>query len=516
MIASSDQQGVSFDFAACALAVCDPDGSIREANALMGMWTGREAAELAGTAFARILTPASAMLFELQLRPRLALGQRIDGALVSMLAGHATPRPTVLNAVRRDDGGFDVALVCVSEREAFEESLRRAHADAEAARIQLAETAEALRASEALVRAQFAATPLPTLVWRRDEKRHFILDSHNAIANQLTDAALPLDALDAELAFGDVPGLTDRMHAVLERAEVQELELNEAPRRLGASRCLVLTLGALPPDRIVMHVRDVTRERAMEAQQRHGFKMQALGELVAGIAHEFNNVLSVITGNLELMRAELDSLGPNGHQLREDADTVQDATRRAVSLVAQLLAFGGRQPVTRALLDVNDLLLGSERLLKPVLGSTIDWQLQLTESPALVFADRDQLMQVITNLVINARDAVHTHAPGGTITIRTSWQELPDPQVVVSQPLQPGCYVRIAVQDTGAGMSEEVRGRAFEPFFTTKPVGQGTGLGLSTIYGIVRDLGGVAEIESTPEVGTTVWLLLPSARPTPD
>jgi signal transduction histidine kinase len=514
MIAATIPPGAVFESSACALAVCNPDGTIRQANSLMSTWTGRAAGDLSGTSFARILAPPSALLFELQLRPRIALGQRIDGALVSVLAPDFAPRPTVLNAVQRDDGGFDVALVCVSEREAFEESLRRAHADTEAARAQLADTARALRDSEALVRAQFAATPLPTLVWRRDATRQFVLDSHNAVANQLSDAPLPVGTLDAAQAFGHATALTEVMHAALDRSEVRELELEEAPRPLGTARCLVLTLGPLPPDRVVMHARDVTRERAVEAQQRHGFKMQALGQLVAGIAHEFNNVLSVIAGNLELMRAELEDIVPSGHQLREDVDTVQDATRRAVGLVSQLLAFGGRQPVTCGVHDMNELLRASERLLRPVLGRTILWQLQLTETPTLVHADRDQLMQVITNLAINARDAVHARASGGTITISTTWQELPDDRLVLSRALQPGRYVRVAVQDTGTGMSEEVRTRAFEPFFTTKAVGHGTGLGLSTIYGIVRDLGGVAEIDSTANVGTTVWLLLPSAPPT--
>lgn len=516
MIATTQARGASFDSAACALAICDPDGSIREANALLATWTGHEASELTGVAFARLLAPPSALLFELQLRPRLALGQRIDGALVSVVAPHVAPISTVMNAARRDDGGFDVALVSVREREAFEESLRRAHAETETARAALADTARALRESEALVRAQFAATPLPTLVWRRDARGRFLLDSHNAVATELFAAPPTVGAFDVAFAFGDATTLPVAMQVALERGEVQELELEPAARPGGAARCLVITLGPLLPDRIVMHVRDVTRERAIEAQQRHGFKMQALGQLVAGIAHEFNNVLSVISGNLELMRGELEELGPSGHQIREDADTIQDATRRAVGLVAQLLAFGGRQPVIPGRLDLHDLLRSSERLLRPVVGRTIEWRLQLEDAPAWVRADRDELMQVITNLVINARDAVHAHAAGGTITITTAWEELPNTRLVLSQPLAPGRYLRLAVQDTGVGMTDEVRSRAFEPFFTTKPVGQGTGLGLSTIYGIVRELGGVAEIDSTPGQGTTVWVLLPDASATDD
>ncbi len=516
MIATTRQLDSSFESSACALVLCDPDGTIRDANPLLSHWTGKDRDDLNGLPFARLLAPSSALLFELQLRPRLALGQRIDGALVTVVA-HGTPSiSAVLSAVQRDDGAFDLALMSVREREAFEESLRRAHAETETARAALANTARALRESEALVRAQFAATPLPTLVWRRDAAGHFLLDSHNAIAAQLFSEPPGIGGLDAALAFGAATAPIEAMHEAITTRDVIELELEEAPRSIGTARCLVITLGPLPPDRVVMHVRDVTRERAIEAQQRHGFKMQALGQLVAGIAHEFNNVLSVISGNLELMRGELDELVPPGHQIREDADTIQDATRRAVGLVSQLLAFGGRQPVAPRRLDLHELLKASERLLRPVVGRTITWQLQLDDAPAWVRADRDQLMQVITNLVINARDAVHEHAAGGTITIRTGWEQLPDPKLKLSQVLAPGRYLRVSVQDTGIGMSDEVRSRAFEPFFTTKPVGHGTGLGLSTIYGIVRELGGVAEIDSASGNGTTVWLLLPDASASAD
>lgn len=516
MISTTRQLDPSFESSACALVLCDPDGTIREANPLLSLWTGKNREDLSGIPFARLLTPASALLFELQLRPRLALGQRIDGALVTVVATSPPAVSAVLSAVQRDDGGFDLALQSVREREAFEASLRRAHAETEAARAALADTARALRESEALVRAQFTATPLPTLVWRRDAHDQFLLDSHNAVAAHLFDTPPAIGSLDASLVFGASAVPLQAMQDAITRGTVVEVELDDAPRTLGAARSLVLTVGPLPPDRVVMHVRDVTRERAIEAQQRHGFKMQALGQLVAGIAHEFNNVLSVISGNLELMRGELETLVPAGHQVREDADTIQDATRRAVGLVAQLLAFGGRQPVACGRLDLHELLRASERLLRPVLGRTIAWELQLDVAPAWVRADRDQLLQVITNLVINARDAVLERAAGGTITIHTGWVHVPDPQLVLSEALAPGRYLRVAVQDTGIGMSDEVRSRAFEPFFTTKPVGHGTGLGLSTIYGIVRELGGVVEIDSTPGSGTTVWMLLPDASDAAD
>ncbi len=496
-----------FETAACALAVCDGNGAIRQANPLLGEWTGHDASALVGTTFTRLLSPPSALLFEMQLRPRLVLGQRIDGALVTLRSTVREPVPVVLNAVQHDDGDFHLALVSVSEREAYEESLRRAHAEAEAARAELADTARALRESDALVRAQFAATPLPTFVWRRSAHGAFVLEDRNAIGADLLDDDASGIALHADRAFGADDAPLTALHTALTEQRVVECELAASARLIGGDRVLLLTLGPLPPDRVVMHVRDVTHEREAEARRRHGFKMQALGELVAGIAHEFNNVLAVISGNLELMAAEITETVPGSATLHDDLAAVQDASRRATALVAQLLAFGGRRAGTSGRVDVNELLTASERLLRPVIGRAIEWHLELGNDVPAVQADADQLTQVVTNLVINARDAVRERGgPGGAITLSSACVTCTEP----GPDRRPGRYVSIAVRDTGTGMSEDVRQRAFEPFFTTKGAGNGTGLGLSTIYGIVRELGGCVEIDSTLGEGTCVRVLLPA------
>ncbi len=508
MIAAERRFSPSADNTVCAVAVCDPNGTIQFANQQMGRWLNCEPASLRSVTFTRILAPASALLFEMHLRPRLALGQRIEGAFLTLQDANGTRTPTVINAAQHADGVMDIALVSVREREAYEESLRRAHVEAEASRAALADSARALRESEALVRLQFSALPFPTYVWRRDTRGQFQLEGCNAAAQELAGLESLQSALHATSALGNDADAIAAMHRALREDQAINVELLPAERVIGSACTLQLTLGPLAPDRVIMHARDVTREREIEAQQRHGMKMQSLGQMVAGIAHEFNNVLAVIQGNLELMSGDVKQALPQRTDIADDLDTVQNATRRAVELVSQLLVFSGRRPSERGPVAVNQSVQEAARLLRPVLGRAITLTTALEASVDVVHADSDELTQVITNLVINARDAVTNRAPAeiciSTANVTVGVTE--DAEGVTA-----GAYIRLEVRDNGIGMTPEVRERALEPFFTTKDAGHGTGLGLSMIYGVVRELGGAVRIDSEPGCGTAVSLLLPVA-----
>jgi PAS domain S-box-containing protein len=238
-------------------------------------------------------------------------------------------------------------------------------------------------------------------------------------------------------------------------------------------------------------VRDTTARRALEDQLRHAQKMEAVGRLAGGVAHDFNNLLTVINGYTDVL---LDGVGADA-PAHADLAMIRDAGERAAALTAQLLAFSRRTIIAPKLLDLNVVVERLVKLCKRLIGEHIVLTTQLEPGLALIMADVGQIEQVIMNLVVNARDAMPR---GGALTITTCNTRTPA-----------GGYVRLAVADTGEGMTDEVRARVFEPFFTTKPQGQGSGLGLATAYGIVEQANGQIIVESAPGRGSAFTVLLP-------
>ena len=249
--------------------------------------------------------------------------------------------------------------------------------------------------------------------------------------------------------------------------------------------------------------RDLTEKRAVEEQLRQAQKMEAVGQLTGGIAHDFNNLLTVINGNIELAERSLHS-DPAKAQ-RAIANAMQGA-ERAASLTQRLLAFSRRQPLSPKPLHLDRVVAGLSDLLKRALGELI--QLETAGDPHLwaVEADPNQIESALLNLAVNARDAM---ADGGKLTIETANAHLDGAYVATHAYVAPGDYVMIAVSDTGTGMPPQVLSRIFEPFFTTKEIGRGTGLGLSQVYGFVKQSGGHVEVLSEPGQGTTVRIYLP-------
>src|SRR3989454_121056 len=238
--------------------------------------------------------------------------------------------------------------------------------------------------------------------------------------------------------------------------------------------------------------------RRLEQQLLASQRLEAVGRLAGGVAHDFNNVLTAVLGSTELMILDT----PPGAANREELEIIREAATHAQDLIRQLLAFSSRQALKPVVLDVNHLVKNVGKMLRRLIGENIE----LTTEPApdvdSVCADPGQLEQVLVNLVVNARDAM---PQGGRLTIATANLAVTEGAV----PVPPGRYVVLRVTDTGTGMDAATVERAFEPFFTTKPRGKGSGLGLATVYGIVRQSGGHVEVESVPGAGTTFRIYLP-------
>lgn len=247
-------------------------------------------------------------------------------------------------------------------------------------------------------------------------------------------------------------------------------------------------------------IQDVTEQRRLEEQLRQGQKMEAIGRLAGGVAHDFNNLLTSILSHSELLLGQL----PDG-SAREDVETIRQTAERGAALTRQLLAFSRMQRVEPRLVDLNAVVLEAQRLLRRALGDPITLEISLSTIGS-VLADPGQLGQVLVNLALNARDAM---PDGGTLTIATHETRVNESLAAQHSGLPPGVYVTLTVADTGVGIPTEDQARIFEPFFTTKPTGQGTGLGLATVYGLVKQWGGYTAVESAPGSGTAFTIYLP-------
>ncbi|MBK8004510.1 MAG: response regulator [Gemmatimonadetes bacterium] len=303
------------------------------------------------------------------------------------------------------------------------------------------------------------------------------------------------------------PGRRDELRGLIARAgHVENAEVQYC-RADGTPFWGLLNATALygPAGEVLYYdgaVSDITARRALEEQLRQAQKMEAVGKLAGGVAHDFNNLLTAITGYADEIRTGL----PASHALRGDAEEVLAAAERAASLTRQLLAFSRQQVLQPSVLDLRTVVSEAGGMLRRLIGEDIGFETTFGPGAAWVRVDRGQLEQVILNLVVNARDAM---PGGGVLQIATGLRVLGEAEATAQVDLAPGPYVTFTVRDSGVGMSAEVRQRAFEPFFTTKGPGKGTGLGLATVYGIVRQSGGAVALESAEGRGTTVTILFP-------
>ncbi|MFH1935427.1 MAG: PAS domain S-box protein [Pseudomonadota bacterium] len=250
-------------------------------------------------------------------------------------------------------------------------------------------------------------------------------------------------------------------------------------------------------------IRDITERKRMETQLQHTQKMEAVGTLAGGMAHEFNNLMTAVLSYSSFLLTDLGEDDP----MRKDVEEIKSAGKRASSLVKHLLAFSRKQVLQPKPLDINSVLTDKEEMLGHLIGEDVELEMVLEQDLDKVKADQSQVEQVILNLTINARDAMPL---GGKLTIETANVEIDEFYVSThGDELKPGPYVMLAMSDTGMGMDKETQSQIFEPFFTTKDMGEGTGLGLSAVYGIVKQSGGDIRVYSEPEKGTIFKIYLP-------
>ena len=357
--------------------------------------------------------------------------------------------------------------------------------------------------------------------WEYDPQQDRIAWSGSALEIMGHDVA---SASHSGAAF--LASLSQETRIVVRTAVEQALEGKEARAEYrtvstdGSERWLYGT-GELQRDarghalRVVGILADITDRRKLEEQLLHSQKMEAVGTLAGGIAHDFNNLLTAILGFAQLAQQQAQTLAddPSAEtlvrdigELRTDLDELMKAGERASLLTAQLLTFSRRQVVNLRDVDANAVLQDVERMLRRLIGERITLSTGLADEALPVRVDQGQIAQVIVNLVVNARDALPA---GGNIRVQSQRVSLSQPADAPLAGLPVGEWVMLTVSDDGVGMSPDVVSRAFEPFFTTKPVGEGTGLGLSTVYGIIAQGGGRVFIESVPGSGTTVRVVLP-------
>jgi two-component system cell cycle sensor histidine kinase/response regulator CckA len=336
-------------------------------------------------------------------------------------------------------------------------------------------------------------------------------------------AALQAGHIDLILADYSIPGFDGMSALALARQHAPEVPFLFVSATIGEELAidamhqgatdyvLKQRLGRLVPSvQRALRERDDRHERKRaeealvqsEKQFRQAQKMEAVGRLAGGIAHDFNNLLTVIMGYSYVLSAEL---GRN-HTLHGKIEETQKACERAVMLVRQLLAFSRKQPVEPKVLVLNQVVANLEGMLQRLIGSDIHLLIALDPADCYVRADQGQLEQVLMNLVVNARDAM---VNGGTLTIETAPAELTRSPIYHVEPLLPGPYVRLSVRDTGIGMDRETQSHIFEPFFTTKEEGKGSGLGLSTVFGIITQSGGGIDVTSRVGQGTRFDIFFP-------
>jgi two-component system, cell cycle sensor histidine kinase and response regulator CckA len=369
-------------------------------------------------------------------------------------------------------------------------------------------TASALRNSEERYRALFAHNPMPMWVFDSETLRFLAVNGAAVIAYGYSEAELlamtiadirPAEDSNAlDLALADVPPGASKNTVRHRRKDGSVLDVDITSHGVSFNS---------RPGRLVL-ANDITEKRRLEQQLRQSQKMDAIGRLAGGVAHDFNNVLNVIMGYSEIIARRL----PAGDALRPKVAEILKAVDRASGLTHQLLAFSRKQILQPRLMDLNVVVADMDNMLRRLIGENIDVRTRLAESLSATLADPGQIEQVIMNLAVNARDAM---PDGGTLVIETRDVELDELYTRAHPGALAGRYTVLSVGDTGCGMDTETQSRVFEPFFTTKEEGKGTGLGLATVYGIVEQSGGRIEVDSVLGHGTTFKIYFPRAEGRP-
>ena len=312
----------------------------------------------------------------------------------------------------------------------------------------------------------------------------------------------------AELFLWEKPDLADAWFERLHRQESVREEAANLRNQSGQVREVLVSLAPVAmggEPHVLLLAQDVSERAALERQLRQAQKMEAVGQLAAGVAHDFNNILTVIQGHTGLLQQNLPDSDPKADSLHQ----IIKSSARASALIRQLLMFSRKQVMQFRHQNLNETLRSAITMLERLVGSHVQIELRPQEAIPAINADTSMLEQIVMNLAVNAHDAMPN---GGRITISTTVDSIQRGPTAMDPEERDGQFVCMAFSDSGTGMDAEVLGKIFEPFFTTKAVGKGTGLGLSTVFGIVRQHQGWLEVESTPNVGTTFRAYFPASQ----
>jgi PAS domain S-box-containing protein len=416
--------------------------------------------------------------------------------------GSEFPVEISLSPVQTGEGMLVLSAIRdISDRKKIEEQLRRAHEElGRKTERQLWDYRERMAAivdssQDAIIGKDLQGT---IISWNKGAERIYGYTAEEVLGRPIT-LIVPNDRPD------EIPEILER----IKRGEI--VGFYEAVRVAKDGRRLDISLTVMPirsnDGRIVgasAIARNITEEKRAQEQLRQAQKMEAIGRLAGGVAHDFNNILGIITSCTELLRARDHAHGGSPY-----IDNIRKAADRGASLTRQLLAFSRKQVVQPRILDLNERVKETSKLLRPLMGDDVQIVIDCMASGAPVEADPGQLDQIIMNLAVNARDAMPR---GGKLIIETATGDFDEEFAWQHPPMTAGAYVQLAVSDTGMGMSEATIAHIFEPFFTTKETGKGTGLGLATVYGIVKQSGGHIWVYSEPGRGTTFKIYLPSAE----
>jgi two-component system, cell cycle sensor histidine kinase and response regulator CckA len=480
------RQTMAMDTAVDGIALLDPEGKHVYANSAFARMLGFESPnQIVGQPWRVVFGHQDVDRLEPDVRLSLARTQRWSSPLrIKRPDGSSIAADFTINAM--PDGG----TVCICRDLSERHQVERARDEAEAKYRALVEQVNAITyIAEIGVDGQwyFVSPQVETILG-------YSVDEWLGMSKDWCSIVHPDDlpgVIEAEAA--SARGLPFQAEYRAKRKDGREIWLNDTGVVIQGSDSHPMMEGIIV---------DVTERKQLETQLQQSRKMEAVGRLAGGIAHDFNNLLTVITGytDLALSRSSVPL------ELRTDIERIENAAGRAAALVRQLLAFSRKQVLQPKILDLNAIVVNMDKLLRRLMDDNIEMTTKVSEKLGKVKADPAQIEQVLMNLVVNARDAM---PKGGRIVIETNDVELNAEYATEHVTVKPGLYVMLAVSDSGIGMSPETVAHIFEPFFTTKESGHGTGLGLSTVYGIVKQSGGYIWVYSEPGKGSTFKVYLP-------
>jgi PAS domain S-box-containing protein len=500
----------------------DLEGIIRYANPALCRMLDGTPDEVIGILVQKRYSEETQKRLAEEIFPRvLAQGSWTGEMELHSLQGRVRPTANSLFALRDAEGNprmFANVVTDLTERKRAEEELRR-HRD-HLEDLVTARTAE-LRDSEQ--RYRLISENASDVIWTSDLsfRRTYISPSVKQVRGYTSEEALaqkpeeyiaPDSLAHLRAVLAEELAVEGQPEADPSRSRTLEVEM---VHKDGSSVWVEMTASFLRdreqrPVGILGISRNITERKRMEREKvrleeelRHSQKMEAVGRLAGGIAHDFNNILTAISGYAEMVQAGLG----DGDPLQGDVDEIGKAAERAAMLTNQLLAFSRKQPMKPRVLQLQEVIAHSEKMLRRIIGEDIEMSIVHEDALWAIESDPGQIDQILVNLAVNSRDAMRS---GGTLTIAT--QNVTVPGQVHVPGASSGDYVMMSVSDTGCGMDEATRKHIFEPFFTTKPTGEGTGLGLSTVYGLIRQNGGFVHVDSEPDRGTRFDVLLPRVQ----